>query len=352
MIALIDILNAILEALGIIQVISGAIVEVKAILGLPAQEASVQEILDFSREDRFSIDLMEQQLLQILAKMDIQTESLTNQIGFPQQDNVPVVLPPHPPVTWPNPALPTDIAGAVWSFPGAGNGQDANDRLDQCYFWALNFAQMSGMMPSGYNPGWLYAGYWGSTYGTPSGVAALPALDFSTINASYATLLDWARANYAFVTWVDAGDGWVGTHDFDVSSPFTAVIALSPQEFELLKARNSIKSAPVWPGLAGVTLGTPLALSDGLTIPGPLHGVLISISAVAYPVSYYPFGAMKSYVKAGGIVFVDDNSQGEMAQLIGLDDNVVCPRTMLEADHALLRLTTGVVGSITPWVRN
>jgi len=98
-----------------------------------------------------------------------------------------------------------------------------------------------------------------------------------------------------------------------------------------------------------VTLGTPLALSDGLTVPGPLDGVLIEITSVPTPISYYPFGTLRSYVHAGGIAFVDDNGQAETTQSIGLAEGVVCPRFMVHADHAIIRLPSGVVGTVTPW---
>lgn len=108
--------------------------------------------------------------------------------------------------------------------------------------------------------------------------------------------------------------------------------------------------APVWPGLANVTLGASLALSNGLTVPGPLEGVIVDITAVSPPISFYPFGAIRSYVRAGALVFVDDHGDAEFPAPFGPDHEVICPRQMERAAHAVVRLSSGVVGTITPWI--
>jgi hypothetical protein len=108
-------------------------------------------------------------------------------------------------------------------------------------------------------------------------------------------------------------------------------------------------AAPVWPGLARVTLGAPLALVDGLFVPGPLDGVLVSVTSVPYPISYYPFGPIPSYVRAGAIMFTVDDGHGEFPQPFGPRDQVICPKTMGHADNAWIRLPSGVIGTVTPW---
>jgi hypothetical protein len=133
------------------------------------------------------------------------------------------------------------------------------------------------------------------------------------------------------------------------------ICKLNPAQWLALK--ESVVPAPagavagVWPGLAHVALGTAQALSDGLLIPGPMHGVVVSITAVPTPISYYPFGPIRSYVRAGAVAFVDDNGQAEFPCPLGPQDEVICPRGMAQAAHAYLRLPSGVVGTITPWLR-
>jgi len=80
-----------------------------------------------------------------------------------------------------------------------------------------------------------------------------------------------------------------------------------------------------------------------------MDGVIVAISSVTYPVGFYPFGAVKSYTKVGGIIFVDDNGDAELAQPLGLQNNVITPKAILKPSSAILRVTSGVVGTITPW---
>ena len=178
-------------------------------------------------------------------------------------------------------------------------------------------------------------------------------LDFSTILASDATCADWLFRVYPSTPWTTFTNGILGVADPGANTFFWGVWLPQDKWVELKDALGLGPTVPldppVWPGLARVVLGTSLPLSDGLVIPGPLDGVLVTITAVAYPVSFYPFGTLKSYVHAGGLVFIDDNGQGEAAQSIGLETNVICPKVMKSADHAILRLTTGVVGTIQPW---
>jgi hypothetical protein len=130
---------------------------------------------------------------------------------------------------------------------------------------------------------------------------------------------------------------------------------MSQDQFDILKSQVlggliPPSVSPVWPGLSKVTLGTAVALSDGLSVVGPMDGVIISLSSVPYPQSYYAFGSFKSYTKVGAITFVDDNGQAEFAQSMGMDSGIIVPKTMGQAASVSVRLLSGVVGTIQPWV--
>jgi hypothetical protein len=127
---------------------------------------------------------------------------------------------------------------------------------------------------------------------------------------------------------------------------------LDNASFLLLRDRifaTSVGTAPIWPGLSGVTLGAPVALSDGLVVSGPLSGVLVAITSVPTPISYYPFGTIKSFVRAGALCFTTDNGQSEFPEPFGPDSQVILPKTMTQADSATVRLASGIVGTITPF---
>jgi hypothetical protein len=101
--------------------------------------------------------------------------------------------------------------------------------------------------------------------------------------------------------------------------------------------------------LAGVTLGTAVALTDGLVVAGPLAGIIVTITAVAPPMSFYPFGTIKSYVRAGAVIFTDDNGDSEFPQPLGPADQLMLCKSMAVADTATFRVTSGVVGTAQPF---
>lgn len=109
---------------------------------------------------------------------------------------------------------------------------------------------------------------------------------------------------------------------------------------------------PVWPGLDGVTLGEVTALSDGLILTGPMHGVLLTITD--HPVRYqgYDFGDVISWSRVGQIIFGTDRGDYERSQTFALDTQIIVPTTMQEAASAIIRLNQGWEGTVRTWVRN
>jgi hypothetical protein len=106
---------------------------------------------------------------------------------------------------------------------------------------------------------------------------------------------------------------------------------------------------PVWPGSDKVTLGTPLAMSDGLSIPGPLAGVVLTITGHPAGAGKYGFGGFLSWRYLGAILWIADNGKAEWPCQIGPEEQIVTPRTMQIAASAVLRLNGGFSGTITPW---
>jgi hypothetical protein len=150
--------------------------------------------------------------------------------------------------------------------------------------------------------------------------------------------------------WDDADNTWVASVD-PIDGGVTWFCTMSAQQFNslVLTMSGAISLPPVWPGLANATLGGVVALSDGLVVAGPLAGVIVTISAVAPPMSFYPFGAIKSYVRAGAVIFTDDNGDSEFPQPLGPDDQLILCKSMAVADTATFRVTSGVVGTVQPF---
>jgi hypothetical protein len=323
-----------------------------SLLGQPAQQPTLTQVLLAEQNNNgLIVQLGAADQLILTALSNIQTR-LSNQIGSPQQTGQPVTLPTTPPAGYGG-ASAAASAAAVWSYL-MDDGRVARNHMTAAGTFATRLGELPGVLfPSRYHPLVLQRSFWDSFTNDAVDGSDLVALDTSQIHL-YNSAGEWAFGLLPTYHWtLDPTGYWFGDK-IGSSEDADWMINLTQAEFDMLKRQQlSLDAAPpVWPGIGHVTLGAPLALADGLNVPGPLDGVLVHISSVSYPISFYPFGTLKSFVKVGGIVFVDDNGQGEMAQPLGLEQDVVCPRTMVQADHALLRLQTGVVGTITPWVRS
>lgn len=111
-------------------------------------------------------------------------------------------------------------------------------------------------------------------------------------------------------------------------------------------------TAPTWPGLANVTLGTELELSNGLVIDGPLHGLLFTITTLPVRYQRYQFGDTNSYGRVGAAIFCSDRGDYERSQTFSLDSQVMVPATMQVAASATIRLNEGWGGTVRGWTRS
>lgn len=109
--------------------------------------------------------------------------------------------------------------------------------------------------------------------------------------------------------------------------------------------------APVWPGLANVTLGSSTPLSDGLELAGPMHGLLLTVTGTPPNAGRYLFGAVKSYTHVGAVMFKADNDHWERPESIGIEAHILAPKGLESADAAILRVNPGFTGTVRTWVR-
>lgn len=108
---------------------------------------------------------------------------------------------------------------------------------------------------------------------------------------------------------------------------------------------------PVWPGLANVTLGDPVALSDQLVLVGPMDGVLINVSTPPSKVGVYRIGERYYDYKVGELTFETDNGETESFQYLGFRQAIYTPRTMQRAAKCRFRVLAGAEGSATLWTK-
>ena len=113
---------------------------------------------------------------------------------------------------------------------------------------------------------------------------------------------------------------------------------------------DQIVGPPVWPGLANVTLGTPVALDSGVTIVTPMDGVVISITGTDPGYGYYyTFDDLRQWRTVGALTFLDDDGHAEGYQALGFVSAVYCPRSIQRAAAVKVKAGHGLAGTITPW---
>jgi hypothetical protein len=106
----------------------------------------------------------------------------------------------------------------------------------------------------------------------------------------------------------------------------------------------------LWPGLANVTLGTPVDLATALTITTPMNGVIVNLTGVPAKASWFDFDGTLSYRNLGQLAFETDNGNFDLAQSLGFTTALYVPRSMYLAAGVKMRTVGGVTGTVTPWV--
>jgi hypothetical protein len=292
-----------------------------------------------------------QQVLALQGQLQQVDADLANLISLCQQTGRPVTLPSTPPPGYGGASGPS-IANDVWNHMEPGSSRTVGYWQELMGALALNFGQTIRLPV--YDNGLMALVYDYSNEFEPTPPSTSPDFDLTTILPTDANVADWLnRIDTQGNLWALNPNGFATSSNLITGYGYW-ICEIDPLMFARFKAQlagTATYLPPVWPGIANVTLGASQALADGLLIPGPLAGVIIVISAVPQPISYYPFGPIKSYVHVGGIAFVDDNGQVETVQPIGLDANVVCPKAMVLADHAYIRLQSGVTGTVRPWTK-
>src|SRR5512146_503889 len=110
-----------------------------------------------------------------------------------------------------------------------------------------------------------------------------------------------------------------------------------------------VLTPPIWPGLSRANVGNAVALQNGQTIAGPLHGLLFTIDQQPTEKYAYHFGNVRSWGRVGAVIFATDRGDYERSQTFALDTQVLCPQQMAVADHAIIKVNSGWGGTVRPW---
>ena len=109
--------------------------------------------------------------------------------------------------------------------------------------------------------------------------------------------------------------------------------------------------APVWPGIANVTLGTPVDLVDQLVLDGPMDGCVVNVTTPPTRTGLRRIGGAYMDYGVGEMSFQNDDGWIEPWVYLGFRQAIFTPKTMQSAAHALFRVLAGAGGTVTPWTR-
>lgn len=296
-------------------------------------------------------------LAAIAAKLDALTNTgdytlsdVLNAIADTQQAGVPVTLPDTL-----NSNQQGAAADAIWNYFFGSEYQNAAAMLTDAGRVAHALRQHGSYLPD------TWTRLRGSPIDTDDLGNATPG-GTVTVDPSDAlageSLVDYLNRVYPAWTWgwVSEAGGYAAGSNPDLV-PQYATTTLTGLEWDaLLKLRagaeplTTANTAPVWPGLSGVTLLTPVAISPpGDVIAVACHGVLVDITAVPSWAGSFDFGGDISYRNIGAISFQTDDAYDEFPIQLGWVAGVYLPKSMSSATKVVYRAAVGVTGTITPF---
>lgn len=135
-------------------------------------------------------------------------------------------------------------------------------------------------------------------------------------------------------------------HGYTVQDILDAIAAIPPPEPLDL---STLRIPPVWPGEAHVTYGGTSDLATVTNVDGPMHGVLVDITATEPGTSFMQYDGVKAWRHVGGIVFYNDAGYCETYQALGFGKAMYVPKTMAIAQGAKLFKSHLPKGTIKPW---
>jgi hypothetical protein len=256
--------------------------------------------------------------------------------------------------TPPTPPTVGEITAGAWGYSPTGPGGYTTIAMLQGAFAWSRLHRWSVGLPLATDPRFMVSG------------------PFNVIDEDYSQLLaplpawgeylpDDTRLSWLIRT--DTRYSWAVTDapDMPVATAITGGVwnyelrpAFTEGDFQLWKlaASSRFLDAPVWPGDALATRGTPVALASGLTITEPMDGILVAITSVAAKQMYFTYDDARAYRHIGALAFVTDAGDIEGWQSLGFVSAIYTPRTMARAAGVKIMSVVDTVGTVTPWTRS
>lgn len=297
----------------------------------------------------FGLEPLQAQLATFQATTALDVTAILAAIAAAQQTGSPVTLPTTPPTGYG--FDPVGDTASIWGFidsqtsqptitlvsvayseATAREGQTSIDQRRSPYFdvFQEGIANYDQGYPSWYPPKFDTSALSRSDTVLSILAASNPTITFTLMpDAQHYRYVGLGPTNVTVICRVD--DAWLAALKDSVLGPLTSI------------------GAPIWPGLTGVTLLTPVAIATTLTITEVCSGCIVTILGVPTKQGQFLLGDLVSWRNAGALAFVDDNGEAEYPQNLGFEDAVYLPKSMVSASAIVLRASPGVTGTVTPF---
>jgi hypothetical protein len=346
-------LAAILNVLGISQLMYGLLQQFGVVISTAAQEHYRYEIQGYTLAANNQLADATFGLAAIKTELDGIGLAIIA-LGNPQQTAQPVTLPSTPPAGYGG-ATASAAAAAVWSFVSTDESTQMGVIMSaQSVFLrvvrdSLGFEQRIGQR-------FLVSFDPFSLVDNPN--TSFPSHSAAEILTTDDTLLDFLQRIEPGWTWNQLGDGTYWAAQPGTAGGALMYAAITPGEFAWFKATNggklpTVNVPPVWPGLSNVTYGGTQSMdAPNGQLDGPADGYHIVIDATPSWAGKFDFGVVQSWRNVGAIAFLDDEGVPEPAQTLGFANVIYTPQRMTHSDGALYRIATGYHCTATAFTIN
>jgi hypothetical protein len=250
-----------------------------------------------------------------------------------------------------NIVVPTagDNAAGVWGYLGTGWQQFAGTYLRSAGAFAIN-ANLAAALPLAWQPDFAVYGMWDSD--DPNlNVYRYPQPNWGGVIAGD-TRLSWLQRTDPDSNWEDGtGRGDPMMRAAPPSYVWKIAPTFSEGQFQEYVRSVTAKplAPPIWPGIAGVTLGTTVPAVVSTVLELPMDGIIWLTTS--YPPARARWGAAPYYsvYHTGRLAFITDNGDLEPFQYMGWQSAVYVPQTMGRAAGVVVFLEANIEGAITPW---
>lgn len=205
---------------------------------------------------------------------------------------------------------------------------------------------------------------WVGDWTTTVIAASVPVLDLTLVQEGD-TVYSFLTREYPAYDWQqdgpynipNAGVVWLGTSPgtyFFRCTLTDADLAVASNLTTIINNTTTIEggNAPLWPGVANVILGEPVALTSQLHLEGELDGVVVSITTPPSGTGLRQIGGALYDYGVGEVAFETDRGDLEPWQYLGFRAAVFIPKTMERAAGVRFRVLAGAEGTVRPWLRS